>query len=57
MNIVVLTAALSSLNSGLYSNGRVLRSLALAIGWKLAKRGAAREAAAAPAIGDPARNV
>ncbi len=29
MNIVVLTAALSSLNSGLYSTGRVLRSLAL----------------------------
>ncbi len=28
MNIVVLTAALSSLNSGLYSTGRVLRSLA-----------------------------
>jgi L-asparagine permease len=29
MNIVVLTAALSSLNSGLYSTGRVLRSLAM----------------------------
>nr|WP_321984585.1 amino acid permease [uncultured Lichenicoccus sp.] len=29
MNIVVLTAALSSLNSGLYSTGRVLRALAL----------------------------
>ena len=29
MNLVVLTAALSSLNSGLYSTGRVLRSLAL----------------------------
>lgn len=29
MNFVVLTAALSSLNSGLYSTGRVLRSLAL----------------------------
>jgi L-asparagine permease len=28
MNLVVLTAALSSLNSGLYSTGRVLRSLA-----------------------------
>lgn len=28
MNIVVLTAALSSLNSGLYSTGRILRSLA-----------------------------
>lgn len=28
MNFVVLTAALSSLNSGLYSTGRVLRSLA-----------------------------
>jgi L-asparagine permease len=28
MNIVVLTAALSSLNSGLYSTGRVLRALA-----------------------------
>lgn len=27
MNIVVLTAALSSLNSGLYSTGRILRSL------------------------------
>jgi L-asparagine permease len=29
MNVVVLTAALSSLNSGLYSTGRVLRSLAV----------------------------
>jgi L-asparagine permease len=29
MNIVVITAALSSLNSGLYSTGRVLRSLAV----------------------------
>ena len=29
MNIVVLTAALSSLNSGLYSTGRVLRALAI----------------------------
>ncbi|HTH98823.1 MAG TPA: amino acid permease [Stellaceae bacterium] len=29
MNIVVLTAALSSLNSGLYSTGRVLRSLSM----------------------------
>ncbi|MFT8816710.1 MAG: amino acid permease [Komagataeibacter saccharivorans] len=29
MNIVVLTAALSSLNSGLYSTGRVLRAMAL----------------------------
>ncbi len=29
MNIVVLTAALSSLNSGLYSTGRILRALAL----------------------------
>ncbi len=29
MNIVVLTAALSSLNSGLYSTGRILRSLSL----------------------------
>lgn len=29
MNVVVLTAALSSLNSGLYSTGRVLRALAL----------------------------
>lgn len=29
MNIVVLTAALSSLNSGLYSTGRILRSLAM----------------------------
>jgi L-asparagine permease len=29
MNMVVLTAALSSLNSGLYSTGRVLRSLAM----------------------------
>ncbi|MFI1017218.1 amino acid permease [Streptomyces sp. NPDC020965] len=30
MNLVVLTAALSSLNSGLYSTGRILRSMALA---------------------------
>lgn len=29
MNLVVLTAALSSLNSGLYSTGRVLRALAM----------------------------
>ncbi|MNQ80095.1 Aromatic amino acid transport protein AroP [compost metagenome] len=29
MNIVVMTAALSSLNSGLYATGRVLRSLAM----------------------------
>ncbi|MUG90949.1 amino acid permease [Bombella sp. ESL0385] len=29
MNFVVLTAALSSLNSGLYSTGRILRALAL----------------------------
>ena len=29
MNVVVLTAALSSLNSGLYSTGRVLRALAM----------------------------
>ncbi|MBN8871934.1 MAG: amino acid permease [Rhodospirillales bacterium] len=29
MNVVVLTAALSSLNSGLYSTGRILRSLAM----------------------------
>ncbi|MBA6104625.1 MULTISPECIES: amino acid permease [Pseudomonas] len=29
INIVVLTAALSSLNSGLYSTGRILRSLAM----------------------------
>ena len=29
MNLVVLTAALSSLNSGLYATGRVLRSLAM----------------------------
>ena len=29
MNIVVLTAALSSLNSGLYATGRILRALAL----------------------------
>ena len=28
MNAVVLTAALSSCNSGLYSTGRILRSLA-----------------------------
>ncbi|AVH98257.1 L-asparagine permease [Streptomyces cinereoruber] len=30
MNLVVLTAALSSLNSGLYSTGRILRSMSLA---------------------------
>ncbi|GGO97800.1 amino acid permease [Wenjunlia tyrosinilytica] len=30
MNLVVLTAAMSSLNSGLYSTGRILRSMALA---------------------------
>jgi L-asparagine permease len=30
MNLVVLTAALSSLNAGLYSTGRILRSMALA---------------------------
>ena len=30
MNLVVLTAAMSSLNSGLYSTGRILRSLAAA---------------------------
>ncbi|MDT9686611.1 amino acid permease [Streptomyces sp. TRM76323] len=30
MNFVVLTAALSSLNSGLYSTGRILRSMAVA---------------------------
>ena len=29
MSLVVLTAALSSLNSGLYSTGRVLRSLSM----------------------------
>ncbi|BDN80514.1 hypothetical protein YM3MPS_07300 [Mycobacterium pseudoshottsii] len=29
MNIVVLTAALSSLNAGLYSTGRILRSMAI----------------------------
>jgi L-asparagine permease len=29
MNVVVLTAALSSLNAGLYSTGRVLRSMAI----------------------------
>ncbi len=29
MNVVVLTAAFSSLNSGLYSTGRILRSLAM----------------------------
>ncbi|GLV86358.1 L-asparagine permease [Streptomyces lavendulae subsp. lavendulae] len=29
MNLVVLTAALSSLNSGLYSTGRILRSMAV----------------------------
>lgn len=30
MNVIVLTAALSSVNSGLYSTGRILRSLAVA---------------------------
>lgn len=30
MNLVVLTAAMSSLNAGLYSTGRILRSMALA---------------------------
>ncbi|MFI9724252.1 amino acid permease [Streptomyces sp. NPDC052396] len=30
MNLIVLTAALSSLNSGLYSTGRILRSMAMA---------------------------
>ena len=30
MNLVVLTAAMSSLNSGLYSTGRILRSMSLA---------------------------
>ena len=30
MNMIVLTAALSSLNAGLYSTGRILRSMALA---------------------------
>lgn len=30
MNLVVLTAALSSLNAGLYSTGRIIRSMALA---------------------------
>ena len=29
MNIVVLTAAFSSLNAGLYSTGRILRSMAM----------------------------
>jgi len=29
MNLVVLTAALSSLNAGLYSTGRILRSMAM----------------------------
>ncbi|MGW1412445.1 amino acid permease [Streptomyces sp. NPDC002403] len=29
MNLIVLTAAMSSLNSGLYSTGRILRSMAL----------------------------
>lgn len=29
MNVVVLTAAFSSLNAGLYSTGRILRSLAM----------------------------
>ena len=30
MNLVVLTAALSSLNAGLYSTGRILRSMSMA---------------------------
>lgn len=30
MNLVVLTAALSSLNAGLYSTGRIMRSMSLA---------------------------
>ncbi|CAM5453114.1 hypothetical protein SVIOM342S_03271 [Streptomyces violaceorubidus] len=30
MNLVVVTAAMSSLNSGLYSTGRILRSMAMA---------------------------
>ena len=30
MNLVVLTAALSSLNAGLYSTGRILHSMAMA---------------------------
>ena len=30
MNLVVLTAAMSSLNSGMYSTGRILRTLAIA---------------------------
>lgn len=30
MNLVVITAAMSSLNSGLYSTGRILRSMAMA---------------------------
>ncbi|PWJ53800.1 asparagine:proton symporter, AAT family [Quadrisphaera granulorum] len=30
MNVIVLTAALSSLNAGLYSTGRILRSMAVA---------------------------
>jgi L-asparagine permease len=39
MNIVVLTAALSSLNAGLYSTGRVMHSLAMSgSGPKFAKR-------------------
>jgi L-asparagine permease len=39
MNLVVLTAAMSSLNAGLYSTGRTLRSLATAgTGPKFAKR-------------------
>ena len=29
MNVVVLTAAFSSLNAGLYSTGRILRSMAM----------------------------
>ncbi|WP_125100101.1 amino acid permease [Leucobacter chromiireducens] len=39
MNLVVLTAAMSSLNAGLYSTGRTLRSLAMAgTGPKFAQR-------------------
>ncbi|MHA7270680.1 amino acid permease [Arthrobacter sp. HLT1-20] len=38
MNLVVLTAAMSSLNAGLYSTGRILRSMAL---FRLSKKGEA----------------
>ncbi len=34
MNAVVLTAALSSVDSGLYSTGRILRSLASSRRWR-----------------------